>query len=247
MSLLIASGGLVTSHILREIDQDLRIMYAEYTLAATDLGHISADVMRYRDTIFRALEAQTFNDFKRSLDSLPDQKATILKAVDRYAAANERVSRSVRSEAQEMQALRESLDSYFSAARETVSLLTRLWTATSPQEAAALRKKAELWAAENAGPRLIQVSLALDRLLETVAEVARDLQAEGSRAIRTASAVLLIGCFLLALLVLAAQRLPPSPGIEPRSVLRQADRLESSSFLNSVEEDHAEKFSVRKL
>lgn len=248
VSLLIALGGLVTSHILREIDRDLRIMYADYTLAATDLGHISADILRYRATIRRALEAPTLKDFERISASLPDQRARILKAVDRFVAASGQVSRSGRSEAQDLQAVRESLDGYFSAADVTVALLTKLWEATSPQEAAALRSKAEVYAAfENARPKLIQVSLALDRLLETVAEVAKDLQAEGGRAIRMASALLLVGCFLLALLVLSGQRLSPSPRSEPRSALREPDRLESPSLLHSVEKDQAEKFSVRKL
>lgn len=247
VSLLIVVGGLVSSYILREIDRDLRIMYADYTLAATDLGHVSADVMRYRTTILRALEASTKKDFERISDSLPDQRAHILKAVDRFVAASGQVSRSGRSEAQDLQAVRESLDAYFSAADITIALLTKLWETTSPQEAAALKNKAEVHIAENAGQKLIQVSLALDRLLETVAEVARDIQAEGRRAIRIASALLIIGSCLLALLVLFGQRLPPPPSFEPRSALREPDRLESPSFLNTIEEDQAEKFSVRKF
>lgn len=210
VSLLIAVGGLVSSHILRGIDRDLRVMYADYTLAATDLGHISADILRYRATIRRALEAPTLKDFERISASLPDQRARILKAVDRFVAASGQVSRSGRSEAQDLQAVRDRLDAYFSAADVTIALLTKLRRATSPQEAAALRSKAEVYAAfENARPTLIQVSLALDRLLETVAEVARDLQTEGARAIRMASAVLIVGSFLIALLVLFGQR--PSP------------------------------------
>lgn len=247
VSLLIAVVGLVSSHILRDIDRDLRIMYADYTLAATDLGHISADVMRYRDTIIRALEAPTLKDFERISASLPDQRARILKAVDRFVAVSGQVSGSGRSEAQDLQAVRESLQAYFSAADITIALLTKLWRATSPQEAAALRSKAEVHAAENAGPKLIEVSLALDRLLETVAEVARDLRAEGAGAIRLASAALIIGSLLIALLVLFGQRLSPSLRSEPRSVLREPDHLESPSFLNSVEEDQAEKFSLRKF
>ena len=216
VSMLIAVGGLVSSHILRGIDRDLRVMYADYTLAATDLGHISADILRYRATIRRALEAPTLKDFERIAASLPDQRTRILKAVDRFVAASGRVSRNGRSEAQDLQAVRDSLNSYFSAADVTIAFLTKLRRATSPQEAAALRSKAEVYAVfENARPTLIQVSLALDRLLETVAEVAKDLQEEGVRAIRMASAVLLVGCFLLAMLVLSGQRLSPSPRSEP--------------------------------
>lgn len=248
VSLLIAVGGLVSSHILRGIDRDLRIMYADYTLAATDLGHISADILRYRATVRRALEAPTLKNFERISASLPDQRARILKAVDRFVAASAQVSRSGRSEGQDLQAVRVSLDAYFSAADVTIALLTKLRRATPPQEAAALRSKTEVYAAfENARPTLIQVSLALDRLVETVAEVAKDLQGEGARVIRIASAALIIGSFLIALLVLFSQRLSPSPSLEPRSALREPDRLESPSFLNSVEENEVENISVRKF
>lgn len=48
ISLLVVALGLMGARALSEIDQDLRIMYTEYTLAATDLAHISADIIRYR-------------------------------------------------------------------------------------------------------------------------------------------------------------------------------------------------------
>ena len=246
VSLLIAVGGLIGSHVLQEIDRDLRIMYVDYTLAATALGHISADVMRYRATIIRAIEALTQRDFERISASLPEQRARILGAVDRYATATGRMSRRGGDESQELQAVRDSLDAYFSAADQTIALMTKLWEATSSQEAVALRTKAEVHAAENAGAKLIQVSLALDRLVETVAEVARILQEEGRRAIRMASAALIVGTLMIVLLVLFSQRLPLSPTLEPRSAFREPDRFESASFLKPDEEDHAEKFSARK-
>jgi Four helix bundle sensory module for signal transduction len=200
ISLLIIALGLIGSEELSQVDQDLRIMYTEYTLAAADLAHISADVIRYRTMIIRALEAPTKKDFERITASLPDQRARIQHAVDRYAAASLRVSRSGRSEPEDLQAVRESLDAYFSAASRTISLLIQVWGAGSPREITELRTKAEFHAAENSGPKLIQVSLALDRLLETVADVAKDMRDEGSRTIRQTSAVLIAGSFLIALL-----------------------------------------------
>src|SRR5438046_7531697 len=83
VSLLIAALGLMGARALSEVDQDLRIMYTEYTLGATDLAHISADVMRYRTIIVRSLEAPTQKDFERLTKSLPDQRARIQHAVDR--------------------------------------------------------------------------------------------------------------------------------------------------------------------
>jgi hypothetical protein len=206
ISLLIVGLGFVGNRALGEIDQDLRIMYTEYTLAATDLAHISADIIRYRTTVIRALEAPSKKEFERITGSLPDQRARIQHAIDRYAAASLRVSRSGRSEPQDLEAVRQSLDAYIAAANRTINLLVQVWGAGSQDDAAALRTKAELQAADNAGPKLIQVSLALDRLLETVAEVAKDMRDEGTKTIRTTSAILLIGSLLIACLNLVLRR-----------------------------------------
>jgi hypothetical protein len=85
--LLITGLSLLSGQALSRVDQDLRIMHVEYTLGATDLAHISADVMRYRNTIIRALEADSQKDFERITEFLPAQRARIQHAVDRYAAA----------------------------------------------------------------------------------------------------------------------------------------------------------------
>lgn len=200
ISLLIASLGWLSGQALSNIDQDMRIMYTEYTLGAADLAHISADVMRYRNTIIRALEAQSRKDFERITESLPAQHAKIQHAVDRYAAAGLRVSRSGRSEPEDIEAVRRSLDQYFSTASTTVQLLTQEWEAVSPRERETIRRKAEVHAADNAGPKMIQVSLALDRLLDTVADVAKDMRNEGTKTIKLTSLLLVGGSFFIAAL-----------------------------------------------
>lgn len=210
ISLLIAGLGWLGAHALSRVDQDLRIMYTEYTLAATDLAHISADVIRFRTTVIRSLEASSKKDFDRITASLPDQRARIQHAVDRYASASLRVSRSGRSEPEDIKAVQESLDAYFAAASRTMLLMSQVWNAPSPHEAADLRTKAELQAADNAGPKLVQVSLALDRLLETVADVAKDMRDEGTRTIRQTSTSLIVGSVLIAFLNLLFPRRPGS-------------------------------------
>jgi len=206
VSILIAGLGLVGARALSQVNQDITLMYAEYTLGATELAHISADVIRFRTTIIRSLEAQSRQDFERITSSLPEQRARIQHAIDRYAAASLRVSRSGRSEVDDLRAVKEGLDAYFQAASKTIGLMTQMWVAGTAQEAAALRKQAELHAADNAGPKLVQVSLALDRLLETVADVAKDMRDEGTQTLRDASLTLVTGSFLLALLNLFAGR-----------------------------------------
>jgi hypothetical protein len=227
ISLLIAALGWLSGQALSRIDQDLRIMYTEYTLGAADLAHISADVMRYRNTIIRSLEAENQKTFERITESLPGQRARIQHAVDRYAAAGLRVSRSGRSEEKDIQAVRDSLDQYFSVASKTTDLLAQEWQAGSSAEAAELRRKAEIHAADNGGPKVMQVSLALDRLLETVSEVAKDMRDEGTKTIRDTSYWVVGGSFFIALLNLFLSRTPRSP-VLPSSKSHQANVPQST-------------------
>src|SRR5687767_15912394 len=92
ISLLIAGLGWLSGGALSRVDQDLRIMYTEYTLGAADLAHISADVMRYRNTIVRSLAAGRRKDFDRITESRSRQRARGQLALARYAAAGPRVS-----------------------------------------------------------------------------------------------------------------------------------------------------------
>lgn len=211
ISILIAGLGWVSGQALSRIDQDLRIMYTEYTLGAVDLAHISADVIRYRNTIIRSLETENQTAFERITDSLPAQRARIQHAVDRYAAAGLRVSRSGRSEEKDIQAVRDSLDQYFSMASKTTDLLAQKWSAGSAAEAAELWRKAEINAVDNSGPKIMQVSRALDRLLETVAEVAKDMRDEGTKTILSTSYWIVGGSFFIALLNLVLSRSSRAP------------------------------------
>jgi hypothetical protein len=221
----------LSANALSQVDEDLRIMYTEYTLAAADIAHVSADVIRYRTTIVRALEAPTKKDFERITSSLPDQRSRIQNAIDRYAAASLRVSQSGRSEPEDIQAVRESLDAYFAAASKTINLLVQIWIASSSREASELRSQAELHAADNAGPKLIQVSLALDRLLETVADVAKDMRDEGTRTIRNTSVGLILGSLLIAFLNLLTRRGTSVPPAESQAPPLRAKREEQVPIL----------------
>jgi hypothetical protein len=201
---LVAGLGLLGAQALGRVDQDLRSLYTEYTLAATNLAHISSDLLRYRTTILRAIEAPTRKDCERIMAALPDQEARVHQAIERYAEASRRVGGGRPVDERDLQALRSSLHAYFAAAEQTRALLARLWQARSPQEAAELRHQTELHAAENAGPKLVEASDALERLLTGVAAVGKDMRDEGTSVIQTTSVVLLLGGLLLAALNLLA-------------------------------------------
>ena len=222
ISLLIVGLGWLSGQALSRVDQDLRIMYAEYTLGATDLAHIAADVMRYQNTIIRALEADSQKDFERITESLPAQRARIQHAVDRYAAAGLRVSRSGRSEPEDIEAVRRSLDQYFSVASTTVQLLMQEWTAVSLTERETIRRKAEVCAADHAGGSGQSGAGSTD----TVADVAKDMRDEGTKAIRLTSLLLVGGSLFIAILNLFLTRQrggfsrhpagPDEPELNPR-------------------------------
>ena len=212
VSLLIIGVGWISVTSLSRLDQDIRILHTEYTLGCKELANISTDMIRYRNTMIRALEAPSQEEFERITAPLPTHRAKVQFAVDRYAAASLRVSRSGRSEPRDVQAFRESLDAYFSASSHVASLMVQRWGARSAQEAEALRIEAEQVVAHDSGPKLIQVSLTLDELLNTVADVAKDMREEGTSSIRRTSTVMIIGCLMLALLNLLVRRhAPPTP------------------------------------
>jgi hypothetical protein len=73
-----------------------------------------------------------------------------------------------------------------------MNILIQLWDVQSPQHAGELRCKAERHAVEDDAAKLLRLSLALDRLLETVAEVEKDMQDEGTTTLGDTSITLIM-------------------------------------------------------
>ncbi|GIW54883.1 MAG: hypothetical protein KatS3mg082_1287 [Nitrospiraceae bacterium] len=208
VSLLIGLAGWLAAQALTQLDRDLRILYTEYTLAAADLGHISGDLIRYRSTILRALEAPTAPEADRILASLPVQRDRVLRAIERYAAASRQAARGGPAAAAALQALRTSVAAYFADADETIRLIRRRWAAPRPEEAAAWQAQAERHASAQAGVTLIRVSVALDQVLDVVATVAGAMYEDGARTTRRSSLLLVGGSLVLIALVWFAPRIP---------------------------------------
>jgi len=81
-----------------------------------------------------------------------------------------------------------------------IELLTDVWNAPLQPDREALRPKAEEHASDNGGPKMIQVSMALDRLLDTVADVAKGMRDEGTKTIQKTSVLVIGGSFFIAIL-----------------------------------------------
>jgi hypothetical protein len=216
ISLLIATSGWWGAQVLVKVDEDIRVIYADYTLAVTDLGHMNARIIRYRTTILRAIEANTRPEFERIVSSLPLQQRRIEETLDRYMKASRMANLNPTIKAQEAAALMESrgkLYQYIDASRHTLDILKEVWKTSLPQARRHLRDQAERHASQNAGPKLIAASIAVDSLIDIVVSVARYAKTDADVHLRVVTTLVVAICFILAMLVLVLpgdERHPPA-------------------------------------
>lgn len=77
-----------------------------------------------------------------------------------------------------------------------------MWRVSSTIERERLRHQAELNAVKDAGEKFVAVSLALNELLRTVAQIAGDVNEEADRLLRIMSTIIVAGSIGLAGLVI---------------------------------------------
>jgi hypothetical protein len=185
-------AGLLGAQSITWVDQELRVMYTEYTLAATNLGHIHGELIRYRTSVIRAIEADSRKDFERIATSLPSKRARIDAAIDRFVQISQSTlsGRGVNAkELTELRDVRASLAQYIDSSQQIIGLLEQRWQASSPVEAKWLRDKAERHAATDAGEKFIAITRELDQLVDVVVQIAGDLQKDADHHLRVVSAI----------------------------------------------------------
>lgn len=205
ISVLILASGILGSQTLTRVDQDLRIIYAEYTLAATDLGHVNGELIRYRTSVIRAIEADTKEDFQRIVASLPQKHTRLDKAIARFVEATNDASRGKRVDAgelTELKAVRKSIDAYMTSSQHALTMMERRWNLVSGAEARLLQNLARQYVATDTGAKFINVTIELDRLLELVAAIAGEVKKEADDSLRVATMAMIAVSLVLAGLVL---------------------------------------------
>lgn len=204
ISVLILASGVFGSQTLIRVDQDLRVIYAEYTLAATDLGHVNGELIRYRTSVIRAIEADTKEDFQRIVASLPQKHTRLNRAMERFVEATN-ASREGRMDARELtefKAVRESIEAYLTSSHQALSMMEQRWNVASGAEAQRLQDSARQYVAKDTGAKFINVTIELDRLLEVVASIAGEVRKEADASLRVATMAMIAVSLGLALLVL---------------------------------------------
>jgi chemoreceptor-like protein with four helix bundle sensory module len=204
VSTLIMVSGVMASQTLIRVDQDLRVIYAEYTLAATDLGHVNGELIRYRTSVVRAIEADRKEDFQRIVASLPQKHTRLNRAMDRFVEATN-ASRGGKIDAMdltELKAVRKSIEAYLTSSQQALAMMERRWNLGSGAEARRLQELARQYMARDTGAKFINVTVELDRLLEVVAAIAGEVKKEADASLRVATLALIAVSLALAMLVL---------------------------------------------
>ncbi len=205
ISALILASGIFGSQTLTRVDQDLRIIYAEYTLAATDLGHVNGELIRYRTSVIRAIETDRKEDFQRIVASLPQKHTRLDKAIARFVEATNDASRGKRVDAgelTELKAVRKSIDDYMASSQHALTMMERRWNLASGAEARRLQNLARQYVATDTATKFINVTIELDRLLEVVAAIAGEVKKEADDSLRVATMAMIAVSLALAVLVL---------------------------------------------
>jgi hypothetical protein len=205
ISLLVIAGGISGSHTLIRVDQDLRVIYAEYTLAATDLGHVNGELIRYRTTVLRAIEADSKEGFQRIEASLPHKQERLDKAMTRFVDATNEASTGKRMDAREfdeVKAVRERMDAYIASSDQALEIMVQRWSVVSTAEAEQLQHAAKRYWAKDATVKFNNVTVELDRLLEVVAEIAGEVKKEADTSLRVTTLAIIAVSLALGLLVL---------------------------------------------
>lgn len=188
------------------MDHDLRVFYAEYTLAVTDLRRVNGELIRYLTSVIRANEADTRQDYERIVASLPERRAHIDAAIERLVQASHDASLAGSTDARELtelKAVREKLEAYIVSSQHTIQLLEQRWRTSSRVDAQQLKSEAERHTAKDEGDKFIGLTLELDRLVEVVAGIVAEVKKEADSTLRVATTVLVGVNLALAALVLA--------------------------------------------
>jgi hypothetical protein len=206
ISLLIVAGGWLGSQMLIRVDQELRVIYAEYTLAATDLGHVNGELIRYRTSVIRASETDSKEEFRRIVASLPQKRARLNESIERFIEATNEASFGNRLDARqltELRAVQEGIEAYMASSRHALQLMEQRWIVTPDSEARRLQNEAKQYLAEDAGTKYMSVTMELDRLLEVVGDIAGDVKKEADFTLRIMTIALIALSTTLCVVVLA--------------------------------------------
>jgi hypothetical protein len=156
--------------------------------------------------VIRAIEAERKEDFQRIMTSLPQKRARLRDALERFAYATNDTSFESTMDARELaelKAVQNKIEVYMSSSRRALQLMEERWNHLPSLQADRLQIEAKGYLASDVGTKYMDVTLELDQLLEVVGVIAGELKQEADSILRIVTCVLVAVSSGLSLLVFA--------------------------------------------
>ena len=182
------------------VQDNFRTLYKGYTEAIMDLAHVRADLGRHRAVVLEAVQAPNKNEYEAAVKKLEPVQDAMDKAVAQYGSTVLRVSKSGRSEADDLKKFKAALEDYFKSAAGIRSSLADAFALSDPDMQQQMQHLAATASRTDGAQKQNIASDKFDELLKTVGEVAKDLHEDGQDAANNSKKVLL-GGFILSLLL----------------------------------------------
>ena len=196
MGLIMCVQGWFAGLGLMSVRESLRVVYEDYTVAGTDIATVAGNLNRTRSNDFMALDAVTREEFEKIVARDVEVTESVKKPLEAYAATVLRISKTGRDEAKDLQKFRDAYAAYVVATDISVEFLKDGWNAQAKPEREALHAKARANATKNAGPKMEATIAALNELVATIKEVAKDMNDEGRAAVANALITMAVGTTL---------------------------------------------------
>jgi methyl-accepting chemotaxis protein len=193
MGVIMSAMGWVAGQGLLSVRESLRVVYEDYTVAGTDLATIANNLNRTRTNDFMALDSNTKEEFELVLSRDAEITESVKKPLEAYAATILRISKTGRDESKDLQKFRDIYGTYVTATDSAYEALKQSWNAQTKVEREALRDKARAITTQNAGPKMEATIVALNELIVTVKEVAKDMNDEGRATAASGLFILAVG------------------------------------------------------
>ncbi len=175
VGVIIVAVGLVGVLGLQTVREQLRIVYEDSTVALAELGTASSNLGLYHDALLTAGRATREAEFEETVSLLPMLKNNTLAPLQTFAEGQLGTSRSGRDEAKDLQALREALNAYFTAAEGAMSAYHDSFASSlSDDQQVMMRNLGSLALSVEVGRKYNAATLGVRELLATVQEVAKD-------------------------------------------------------------------------
>jgi methyl-accepting chemotaxis protein len=182
------------------LQDNLRTMYANYTEAIIDLAKVRGDMGLYRNMVLQAVQAKNKREYEDAATKLPAIREGIDKPLAVYGGAAVRVSKSGRSEAEDLKKFMVALDAYYRSAAGVISALADAHVVSDPDMQERMRTLAATSEGADSAPKFRAAADRFSELLKTVGEVAKDLH-EGGEAAGLSAKRALLGGQLMSLLL----------------------------------------------